>query len=55
MVQTKVCQKVGIRKYIPSSKDLEEPKKQNPSSRYTLHGHYSDLIELSLASFIHKR
>ena len=27
MVQTKVCQKVGIRKYILSSKDLEEPKK----------------------------
>ena len=30
MGQTKVCQKAVIRKYIPSSKDLEEPKNKEP-------------------------
>ena len=30
MGQTKVCQKTVIRKYIPSSKGLEEPKNMEP-------------------------
>ena len=46
MVQTKVCQKVGIRKYIPSSKDLEEPKKNRTPHHDR---HYMDIIPISLS------